>query len=130
VQKAAKAQDLLAERWRPEPSLILGPRARRPQELRKRKPTELLLEPVSPRVRNPRGRLKALVKARPAAKPPEQPEHLLPELTLLQWKMGEPLAQAKNNLHPPRSLPAWAALGTGGLRERQASPGEETWLPA
>ena len=121
---------MLAERWRPQPSLILGPRARRPQELRKRKPTELLLEPVSPRVGNPRGRLKALVKARPAAKPPEQPEHLLPELTLLQWKMGEPLAQAKNNLHPPRSLPAWAALGTGGLRERQAFPEEETWLPA
>jgi hypothetical protein len=98
-KKAAKAKELLAERWRLEQALTLEPvlQARAPQESRKRKPTGLLPGPeqASPQVENPQAQLKALMQGRPAAK--------LPELTPLQRKLRESLAHAKNNLHPPRS---------------------------
>ena len=147
MQKAAKAQELLAEHWLREPSLehslMLGPAGRvlklaqTPQELRKRKPESrelpLKLELLSLLLENPRMLMQALVLARRAAEPRELAEHL-PQALLAsgpaQEKLAARLAQSKNNARLPRSPQAWAELGRVVPFARQAFPAGEKLLLA
>lgn len=111
-KQAATELDLPAGRSRPEPTEPLTE-----QEL-----VLLLLE-------NPR----MLVQARRTVEPLEQVEHwpaTLLESTPARWKPRKLLARAKNNLRPPRSLRAWAALGTADPFVRQAFPAGGMSLPA
>jgi len=71
-----------------------------------------------------------MVQPRRVVELQERAGHLPPELAPGQKKPREPLWPMKNNSHLPRSLRAWAALGTEVPMKRQAFPAEETSLPA
>lgn len=95
-KRAAKALQLLAERWLPEQALTVEPKERaqarmQSVQLRRRKlePREWLQE-LEPAWRPPESPL-ALGQAPRTAKPPEQPGHWLRVPARAQWKLREPL---------------------------------------